>query len=85
VVLADSYDPGWKATLDGASVPVLRANVGFRAVQAPAGEHRIEYVYRPRSVIMGSVISVASVLAALACVLARPRRAAQAAAGSHAA
>jgi hypothetical protein len=85
VVLVDTYEPGWKATLDGAPVPVLRANMAFRAVQAPAGEHRIEYVYRPGSVIAGVAISMLSALAALAGGLVRRRTAEQPAAGTHAA
>jgi hypothetical protein len=57
VVLVDSYDPGWRATVDEASVRVLRANVAFRAVRVPAGHHRIELVYRPPAVLWGLAIS----------------------------
>jgi len=77
VVLADAYGSGWHATLDGARVPVLRANVAFRAVEAPAGRHVIEFVYRPAPVVAGLVCAALAV--ALACAwLAwdrRPRRA----------
>ena len=47
VVLVDAYGAGWRATVDGESVPLLRANVAFRAVAVPAGRHRIELVCRP--------------------------------------
>jgi hypothetical protein len=57
VVLVDAYDPGWQATIDGRPAPVLRANVAFRAVQVPAGTHRIRFVYRPWSVRVGLAIS----------------------------
>src|SRR5262249_30647500 len=62
VVLLDSYDPGWRASLDGRPAPVLRANVAFRALRVPAGRHRIEYVYRPRAVMAGLLISAAALV-----------------------
>jgi hypothetical protein len=58
VVLSDSYDPGWRVRLDGHPAELLRANVGFRAVAAPAGRHRIEQVYRPPSVLAGSAVTL---------------------------
>jgi hypothetical protein len=66
VVLVDAYDPGWRATLDGRDIPVLRANLAFRAVQVPPGHHVIEYVYRPPTLIAGLAISGITVLAAVA-------------------
>ncbi|RKY19599.1 MAG: hypothetical protein DRQ55_10205 [Planctomycetota bacterium] len=47
VVLTDSWDPGWSATLDGAPVPVLRAHHALRAVEVTAGAHLIEFSYAP--------------------------------------
>jgi hypothetical protein len=73
VVLADSFDPGWRATLDGAPVPVLRANLAFRAVRVPAGRHRIEMVYRPRALLAGLAVSAVALLAALALLVRGPR------------
>jgi Bacterial membrane protein YfhO len=57
VVLVDSYDPGWRATVDRVPAPVLRANVAFRAVQVPGGRHVVEFVYRPPAVSWGLSIS----------------------------
>ncbi len=71
LVLADAYDPGWRAAVDGTSAPVLRANVAFQAVAVPAGPHRVRLVYRPREVLQGAVVSAVSVLVAVALVLAR--------------
>ena len=58
VVLSDAYDGGWRVHLDGRPATLLRANVGFRAVAVPAGHHRLEQVYRPPSILIGSVISL---------------------------
>ena len=65
LVLLDSYYPGWRAYVDGVEVRILRANYAFRAVQVGAGNHRVEFIYRPRSFYLGLWISgVALVLAA---------------------
>jgi len=69
VVLADAFDPGWRATVDGEPAPLLRANVAFRAVAVPAGRHVVEMVYRPRAVILGlalTLLTLALVAAATA-------------------
>jgi uncharacterized membrane protein YfhO len=69
VVLVDAYDPGWRATVDGRPVPLLRANAAFRAVAVPSGRHRIEMRYRPRAVVMGLIASGAG-LGILLCLIA---------------
>ena len=69
LVLADAYDPGWRASLDGARVPVLRTNVAFRGVAVPEGRHTVELVYRPRSVVWGLSVSLAGLVAAAGLVV----------------
>ena len=60
VVLVDTWDPGWQATVDDEPATVLRANLAFRAVAVAAGEHRVEMRYRPRSVLGGAALSGAT-------------------------
>jgi len=57
LVLVDTYDPGWRARIDGTEATVLRANEVFRAVALPAGEHDVEMTYRPLSVLLGLAVS----------------------------
>ncbi len=57
LVLADAYYPGWEATVSGQPVPVLRANVMFRAVALPPGEHEVRFTYVPRSLALGLLLS----------------------------
>ena len=63
LVLADTYDPGWKATVDGGPAELLRANGAFRALRLDAGRHVVEMVYRPASVIAGAILSAVALLA----------------------
>lgn len=58
VVVLDTFDPGWRALVNGREAPLLRANLAFRAVALPSGRHRIEMDYRPRSLRLGLMISV---------------------------
>lgn len=51
--LADTYDPGWKATIDEKEAPIERVKYAFRAVSVPEGDHSVEFIYRPKSFIVG--------------------------------
>jgi hypothetical protein len=62
LVLVDAYDPGWKAAVNGAPAPVLRANIAFRAVRLAAGRHAVELAYRPGTIKWGLSISAATLV-----------------------
>jgi hypothetical protein len=68
LMLADTYYPGWRSTVDGASVPIFPADVGFRAVPVPGGTHTVRFVYRPLSVWAGVALFAAAVVAAWAMI-----------------
>lgn len=63
LILSDSWFPGWEATVDGERVPVLRVDHALRGVVLPAGEHRVEFRYRPASFRGGALLSVATLVA----------------------
>ena len=65
VVVAQSYYPAWRAMVDGAQVPLWRANHAFQAFQVPAGTHRVELVYRDRAFTIGAAISVGTLVVLL--------------------
>ena len=74
-VLSDRWYPGWRATVNGAEAPVLRANGVFRAVPVPAGVSDVEFRFVPASVLVGAAISLAALLAlAAAWIMARSRK-----------
>ncbi len=68
VILADVFDPGWTATLDGRQAAMLRANLLMRSVVLPAGRHTIVFSHGPSSAVVGLGLSLAGaiVLAGLA-------------------
>jgi uncharacterized membrane protein YfhO len=80
VVLVDTFDPGWKATVDGHPAEILRANVAFRAIAVTAGRHTIDLAYRPRSVAWGLALTGLTLAALAAGRIAAVRRARRAAA-----
>lgn len=60
LVLADQYDDGWKAEIDGNNTKISRANLIFRAIKVPSGLHRIVFSYYPKSFDIGLKITLAS-------------------------
>jgi hypothetical protein len=62
LILSDMVYPGWTATVDGNPAPIHNANVIFRGVMVPAGEHRVTMRYRPRSLKIGLALAAAAIL-----------------------
>jgi hypothetical protein len=67
VVLSDFFEDGWQAKVatttgndlrPGQSLAVLRTNRVMRGVYLPAGEHRVEFRYRPWPFRVGGVFSL---------------------------
>jgi hypothetical protein len=65
LVLFDSYARGWRATVDGRSADVERADGAFRAVRLAGGSHRVELAYHPRGVLEGAAVAAAGLLGLL--------------------
>ncbi len=69
IVVAEGYDRGWKATVDGAPARVYRANGAFCAVPLTAGARDVVLTYRPRSLETGAALSILGVLLLVAGLL----------------
>lgn len=70
-LLNDTYFPGWTARVDGKGATILRANGLFRAIALDAGEHTIDFYYRPWTHWTGMALSAMSLLALFAYGLMR--------------
>lgn len=63
LVFSEIYYPyGWKATIDGEAVDHYRVNYMLRALNVPAGSHRIHFVFEPDSVAKGNTVSMIFVI-----------------------
>ena len=82
VVVRNSYDEGWSATVDGRPAPVLAADYLIQGVPVPAGRHEIRLTYHDpdvsRGVLAGGIawiILLAAIPAAMLWERRRRRRA----------
>jgi hypothetical protein len=66
--VADTYDPGWSATLDRKPVSIRPAYVAFRAVFIPKGRHTIIFRYTPAGFETGLWMTGIGILLALVCL-----------------
>src|SRR5262245_4801463 len=57
LVLSEVYYRGWDAWVDGVKRPVERVNYTLRGIALPAGEHKVEFVFRAPSFRTGVVYS----------------------------
>jgi len=65
LVLADSWYPGWKATVDGVSTTIYPVDGIFRGVELGEGEHEVVFYYDPLSIKIGLAISLGAFLVLL--------------------
>ncbi len=56
------YDKGWKAYIDGEEVDIIRTNYILRGLMIPAGEHDIEFRFKPQSFAIGQTVAIISSL-----------------------
>ena len=57
LVLSDTFDPGWSATVDGRPAPIWPAYIAFRAVYLPQGRHQVVFTYRPAGIELGLALT----------------------------
>ena len=58
LVFADSYYPGWRASVDGQKREILRVNYILRAVTLEPGVHTVQFNYEPFSYKLGLFLSL---------------------------
>jgi hypothetical protein len=70
VVLNDAWAKGWRATVDGHPASALQVNSVGRGVIVPAGLHTIVWSYEAPGLVLGAVLSGASLLILVGLALA---------------
>jgi len=73
LMLADTFDPGWSAAIDGRPAAVVPADLAFRAVYVPAGDHTVVFAYRPAGFAAGLGVTTIGLTIVVGLVL-LPRR-----------
>lgn len=56
--LTENYDQGWRASVDGKDVPILRADYTFRAIRINKGKHSVRFWYDPWSFRLGVYLAI---------------------------
>ena len=62
LVLSEVWYPGWEALDNGEQVKIYKTNYALRGVYLEAGEHRVEFAYRPLSYKIGKWVSGISIV-----------------------
>lgn len=62
LVLSQTFDPGWRLSVDGREAPLLRVDVALSGFVVPAGSSRARLSYSPASWRAGALLSVLSLL-----------------------
>ncbi len=73
LVIAEGYDPGWAATVDGAPARIARVNGDRMAVTLQQGNHRVVLRHHAPGFLAGSALALLALLG-LVVALARDRR-----------
>lgn len=63
------YPKGWEAYIDGEKEPILRVNYILRGLRIPAGKHKIEFKFEPKSYSIGNTVAMFSSIFLLVCAL----------------
>ena len=67
LIVADSFHPGWVATIDGQSTTLVRAEGDFIGCWVPAGSHEISFRFEPAGLWWGKRLSLLGMGLALVC------------------
>jgi len=62
LVFSDSYYPGWKAKVDGRDTKIYQSNVTQRAVIIPSGNHRVEFIFQPETILVGFLFTILGIV-----------------------
>ncbi|MFN7951049.1 MAG: hypothetical protein U0610_04940 [bacterium] len=70
LVIGETFLPGWRASIEGKAVPLVRANDLHMALSPPVGRHRVELRYQPPRLASGARVAVVALVTAVGLLLA---------------
>jgi hypothetical protein len=65
LIVNDTFDPGWQASVDGKPARLYAAYGMLRGVVLERGKHSVEMRYRPSSFLTGASLTLATAIAAM--------------------
>ncbi len=74
LLLADAMAPGWQVTVDGVRAQLLQADLAFRVVALPEGEHEVAFEYSPWMTRLGFPLLLFGLLLGIAWSMLAVRR-----------
>lgn len=74
LVVSEVNYPGWQATVDDVSTPIVEVDGLLRGVELAVGLSRVEFTYRPMSLRIGGLLSGVGLFAWLGMVFLAPRQ-----------
>jgi hypothetical protein len=69
LVLSEIAFPGWKVEVNGKIAEAIQINYYMRGIALPAGNNRVEIVYRPGSLKIGVIVSIVTAVCLLSVAL----------------
>ncbi|MCL4419758.1 YfhO family protein, partial [Patescibacteria group bacterium] len=68
LVISENYHPDWHGYIDGKETPVYKVNYLWRGIFVPAGEHKVEFRFQPRVIMVARTISTLFMLGYLIAI-----------------
>ncbi|MBQ7567692.1 YfhO family protein [bacterium] len=62
LVISNTYDPNWRAFIDGHPAALQRVNLSMQGLAVPTGQHRVELKYASPAFALGWRISLAALV-----------------------
>ncbi|MEO6726101.1 MAG: YfhO family protein, partial [Blastocatellia bacterium] len=66
LVTSEMFYSGWTVKLDGRETDLWQVNYNLRGVSVPVGKHMVEMNYRPKSLLVGAIVTLTTALCLLA-------------------
>jgi hypothetical protein len=65
LVISELSASGWRGMIDGREAAVMRVDYILRGLELQAGHHEVRLFYRPTSLLIGAVVSLAGLIGVL--------------------